>query len=60
MGMWGEKKLQLYLKKKFFLSAVNRRKIGGMWGWGGNRLNYEKKCKLKCEKNVIGKLKINY
>jgi len=49
MGMWGEKKLHLYLKKKTFFSAGSRRKMGGMWGWGGNRLNYGKKKNIKIE-----------
>ncbi len=42
MGMW--EKITFILKKKnFSFLRVNRRKMGGMWGWGGNRLNYGKK-----------------
>jgi hypothetical protein len=37
MGIFGGKTLHLYLKKKTFLFAGNRRKIGGMGGWGGNQ-----------------------
>jgi hypothetical protein len=37
MGMWGEKITFIFKEKNFFLSAGNRRKIGGIWGWGGNR-----------------------
>ena len=37
MGMWGEKITFIFKEKNFFLFAGNRRKIGGIWGWGGNR-----------------------